>query len=270
MRERIASTLGDLVAKPAPPPAPAPAPAPPEELEAEAEAVPEAEAEPEPEPDALELPEPLPAGGPSLLPQLPEEAGLQSFELDTTDDVSTHGARSGDEELLDLEAEDAPQPVAPDAETVEETDDDGAASERSARSPGTSTSACAGSTLAQQIKLAHSGETAERIVLERLYGKHVWEALLRNPRITGPEVARIARMGQLPRPMIELIVGNGALAADPRGPARAASNPRLGTDQIQRVLCLLPKHELKLAAVQSAYPHAVRDIARRMVGQMKK
>src|SRR5262249_11975414 len=65
-------------------------------------------------------------------------------------------------------------------------------------------------TLQQQIKAAQAGEVSERIVLERIYGKTVWEPLLRNPRVTGPEVARIARMGALPRPMIELIVGNGA------------------------------------------------------------
>ena len=53
------------------------------------------------------------------------------------------------------------------------------------------------------------GEVSERIMLERMYGKNVWEALLRNPRITGPEVARIARMGALPRTLLELIVGNG-------------------------------------------------------------
>ena len=41
-----------------------------------------------------------------------------------------------------------------------------------------------------------------------MYGKNVWEALLRNPRLTAPEVARIARMGQLPRPLIEIIVGS--------------------------------------------------------------
>ena len=78
-----------------------------------------------------------------------------------------------------------------------------------------------GLTLVQQLKTAREGDLSERILLERIYGKNVWEAILRNPRVTGPEVARIARMGALPRPMIELIVGNGALAADPRGATRS-------------------------------------------------
>jgi len=122
-----------------------------------------------------------------------------------------------------------------------------------------------GLNLAQQIKLAHSGETAERIVLERLYGKNVWEALLRNPRITGPEVARMARMGSLPRPLVEVIVGNGAWLQVPEVRRALLSNPRLAPDQVLRVLRLLPKHELKLVPAQTAYPFPVRDAARRIL-----
>jgi hypothetical protein len=122
-----------------------------------------------------------------------------------------------------------------------------------------------GLTLAQQIKLAHNGEVSERIVLERMYGKNVWEALLRNPRLTGPEVARIARMGALPRPLIEIIVGNGAWLQIPEVRRALLSNPRLGVDQITKVLRLMPKHELKLATMQTAYPMAVRDTARRLI-----
>jgi hypothetical protein len=122
-----------------------------------------------------------------------------------------------------------------------------------------------GLTLVQQIKLARDGDASERIVLERMYGKNVWEALLRNPRLTGPEVARIARMGALPRPMIELIVNNGAWLQIPEVRRALLTNPRLGVDHVQRILRLMPKHELKLAPMQSAYSFAVRDAARRML-----
>ena len=122
-----------------------------------------------------------------------------------------------------------------------------------------------GLTLAQQVKLAHSGEMTVRIALERMYHKDVWEPLLRNPRITAPEVARIARMGSLPRVLIEVIVGNGTWLQVPEVRRALLSNPKLGVDQILRVLRLLPKHELKLAALQTAYPHAVRDAARKMI-----
>jgi hypothetical protein len=122
-----------------------------------------------------------------------------------------------------------------------------------------------GLTLVQQLRVAQKGELSERIILERMYGKNVWEALLRNARITGPEVARIARMGALPRPLLEIIVGNGAWLQIPEVRRSLLTNPRLGNDQIMRVLRLLPKHELKLAGVQTAYPFAVRDAAKRML-----
>lgn len=125
-----------------------------------------------------------------------------------------------------------------------------------------------GLTLVQQLRVAQKGELSERIILERMYGKNVWEALLRNPRITGPEVARIARMGALPRPLIEIIVGNGGWLQIPEVRRALLSNPRLGTDQILRVLRLLPKHELKLAGMQTAYPFAVRDAAKRMLREI--
>ena len=122
-----------------------------------------------------------------------------------------------------------------------------------------------GLTLVQQVKTAQHGELSERMVLERIYGKTVWEPLLRNPRITPPEVARIARMGALPKPMLELIVSNAAWLQMPEIRRALLSHPRLATDQITRVLRLLPKHELKLACTQPAYSHAVREATRRQL-----
>ena len=120
-------------------------------------------------------------------------------------------------------------------------------------------------TIVQQLKVAREGEVHERMALERMYGKTVWEAILRNPRCTHPEVARIAKMGALPRPMIELIVGNTAWLRSPEVRRALLSNPRLSPDQIPRILRLLPKHELKILPNQTAYPAAVRDVARRML-----
>ena len=122
-----------------------------------------------------------------------------------------------------------------------------------------------GLTLAQQVKIAQTGDPQERMVLERYYNKNVWEPLLRNPRLTPPEVTRIARMGTLPRVLLEIIVGNGAWIQIPEIRRALLANPRLGTDQILRVLRMLPKHELKLASTQTAYPYAVRDAAKRLL-----
>ncbi|HET9621258.1 MAG TPA: hypothetical protein VFP84_07830 [Kofleriaceae bacterium] len=122
-----------------------------------------------------------------------------------------------------------------------------------------------GLTLALQIKVASTGELHERIVLERLYGKNVWETLLRNPRLTAPEIARIARMGTLPRVLLEVIVTNNAWLQIPEVRRALLANPRLATDQIVKVLRVTPKHELRLAAVQTAYPFAVRNAAKQLL-----
>lgn len=150
------------------------------------------------------------------------------------------------------------------APAVEDADDD--TDEGPARSiPKNVHERLRGLTLVQQVKMARTGEQHERIVLERIYGKTVWEPLLHNPRITPPEVARIARMGTLPRPMLELICANGAWLQVPEVRRALLGNPRLGTDQIIRVLRMLPKHELKLASTQTAYPYAVRDHAKKLL-----
>jgi len=122
-----------------------------------------------------------------------------------------------------------------------------------------------GLTLAQQVRKANSSNPATRMMLERMYGKNVWEALLRNTRLTAPEVARIARMGALPRVQIENIVNNGAWLQIPEVRRALLTNPRLGTDQIMRVLRLMPKHELKVASTTAAYTFAVRDAAKRLI-----
>ena len=120
---------------------------------------------------------------------------------------------------------------------------------------------------AQQLKLARSGELAERIALERLYGKQVWEALLHNPRLSLPEVARIARKGTVPKPLLEVILENNAwLKADPVRRA-LLSNPKIGADAIVKLLRLTPKHELKLIEKSTAYGVPVREAARKLLKQ---
>ncbi len=119
--------------------------------------------------------------------------------------------------------------------------------------------------LAQQLKVARGPSASERMAVERLYGKNVWDALLRNPGLTAPEVARLSRLGTLPRVLLEVIVTNNTWLQVPEVRRALLSNPRLGTDQITRVLRLLPKHELKLASTIPAYPHSVRSLAKKMI-----
>jgi len=122
-----------------------------------------------------------------------------------------------------------------------------------------------GLTAAEQMKVAREGEVVERMVLERIYGKGVWEALLRNPRLTPPEVARIANMGSLPVPLVELIVTNGAWLANAIVRRALLGNPRLGGDSVAKVLRTMPKGELALVPKQTAYSAQVREAARRIL-----
>jgi hypothetical protein len=120
---------------------------------------------------------------------------------------------------------------------------------------------------AQQIKLARSGELAERIALERLYGKQVWEALLHNPRLSLPEVARIARKGTVPKPLLDVILENNAWLKAPAVRRALLSNPKIGADAILKLLRLTPKHELKILEKSTAYGPAVREAARKLLKQ---
>jgi len=156
----------------------------------------------------------------------------------------------------------APAPVEPPPVAVDEDAGDAAEDTRIPRNVAERVRAL---TAVQQLKLARDGELSERVALERLLGKAVWEALLRNPRITPPEVARIARMGTAPAPLLEQICATAAWLRAPEVRRALLANPRLSSEQIARVLKLLPKHELRLVPVQSAYPPAVRDAARRLL-----
>lgn len=117
----------------------------------------------------------------------------------------------------------------------------------------------------EQLKVAREGDQGERVALERIYGKSVWEMLLQNPRITVVEVARIACKGGLTRPILEAILSNPAWLANARVRRGLLTNPRLGREQVVKVLRAMPKHELKLAPKQSIYGATVREAARKLL-----
>lgn len=122
-----------------------------------------------------------------------------------------------------------------------------------------------GLSIAEQLRVARDGTITERVVLERIYGKAVWEALLRNGHLTVPEVSRLARMGTMPRPLLELVLGNPAWMQVPQVRRALLSNPRLSQDMVHKVLALLPRGELELVPEITAYPAAVRMAAKALV-----
>ncbi|MEO8707022.1 MAG: hypothetical protein ABI867_43750 [Kofleriaceae bacterium] len=195
----------------------------------------------------------------------PPHESLRDLEVGSDDTV-----RASHETLGDSERAGDPDNPAPD-EGVRESDDEpigdflAAGTDEQRKVARSIHERLRGLPLTEQIKKANSSDPSERIMLERIYGKTVWEPLLRNSRLTAPEVSRIARMGALPRPLLEVIVGNGGWIQVPEVRRALLSNPRLGADQILRVLRLMPKHELKLCTTQTVYPYAVRDAAKRLV-----
>lgn len=119
-------------------------------------------------------------------------------------------------------------------------------------------------TMAQQQKIARQGELSDRVQLERLYGKAVWDALLSNPRLSVPEVARIARKGTVPRPLLDQIIDNRAWINTAQVRRALLGNTRVGTDGAMKLLRATPRHELKLIQKGTSYSPFIRDQARKL------
>jgi hypothetical protein len=122
-------------------------------------------------------------------------------------------------------------------------------------------------TAVQQQRLAASGGLTERVALERLYGPNVWEPLLRNPRITPPEVARIGRKGTLPRPLVELIAANAGWLASGEVQRALLSNPRSTQAVVGKILRSMSRPDLLVVVQQTSYPVQVRQVARQLLGR---
>lgn len=117
----------------------------------------------------------------------------------------------------------------------------------------------------QRETMARGGTLTERVALERAYGAAVWDGLLANAALTGPEVARIAKNGNATLPHLTLIVGNAAWLTKAEVRRALLTNPRLTPSQIERVLRALPPAELKQIPKQTAYPPKVRAVAMRLL-----
>lgn len=119
----------------------------------------------------------------------------------------------------------------------------------------------------EQQRLAAAGSLSERTALERMYGPSVWETLLRNSRLTVPEVARIGRKGTLPRPLVDVIAANPSWLAAAEVQRALLSNPRSSPVVIEKVLRSMSRSDLQLVPQQTAYPGSVREAAKRMLGR---
>lgn len=121
-------------------------------------------------------------------------------------------------------------------------------------------------TVPEQMRCAREGNYAERMVLEQIYGKSVWELLLRNPRVTLPEVTRIARNPKIPKPLVDLICGNAGWLANATLRRSLLKNSQLGGVSLDKVLRAIPRAELAIIARQASYPLAVRQAVKKLIG----
>lgn len=119
--------------------------------------------------------------------------------------------------------------------------------------------------LVEQQRVARNGPLGERIALERAFGPSVWEALLSNSRLSVPEVARIAKKGTLPKPLIDVIAANGTWLGTPDVQRALLSNPRTGGTVLLKVLRALSRSDLARVPQQTAYPMAARQAAKKML-----
>ena len=161
--------------------------------------------------------------------------------------------------FVEGKAEAAPAQDAPDTADAESEPDGQVARSLQERIRGLS--------LTEQQRMATGGSMQERIVLERTFGANVWEALLGNPRLTIPEVAKIARKGTLPRPLVENIAGHPSWLAAPEVQRALLGNPRTTAEIVTRVLRSMSRGELVLVPQQTAYPQGVRAQAKKLLSK---
>lgn len=121
--------------------------------------------------------------------------------------------------------------------------------------------------LREREEIARHGALPERVALERAYGGAVWEGLLQNPQLTPPEVARIAKNGTLPKPLVAGIVANASWLANPEVQRALLGNPRCGGQHLERVLRALKPVELVRLAQHCPYRQEVRSLAQKLLNR---
>lgn len=118
--------------------------------------------------------------------------------------------------------------------------------------------------LPQKVKLAEEGDLSQRTLLYRMYGPVVFEGLLKNPRLTEMEVAKLAKLGNISTALIQVIGRKVEWLRAERVRNALLSNPRTPPAIVHKVLSLLGKHELKALLQRRDFPPqnqaAVRDM----------
>ena len=112
----------------------------------------------------------------------------------------------------------------------------------------------------QRLKLGEEGDLVERTLLYRMYGKMMFEALLRNPRISEVEVAKLAKLGTIASNQLLIIARKGDWVRAERIRNALLGNPRLPLAAAQKILQTLSKHELRPLMQRRDFPPQVQTL----------
>ncbi len=97
----------------------------------------------------------------------------------------------------------------------------------------------------KKLRLAEDGDLMQRQLLFRMYGKLVFEALLRNPKLTEMEVAKLAKLGTMPSLLLQRIAQRPDWLRSERVRNNLLANPRLPTAIAQKVVARLNRLETR-------------------------
>lgn len=117
----------------------------------------------------------------------------------------------------------------------------------------------------EKLLLAPKADRSARAVLAQDNDAQVLQALLRNPRITLEEVARIARSTLLSATTAELIAKTAQWSSSAEIRSALVGNPRTPTPLALRLLPTLPEAEIRQIAKSTAVSQALRQAALRLV-----
>lgn len=122
-----------------------------------------------------------------------------------------------------------------------------------------------GLTRNEKILLAPKADRTERAFMAQDSDPQVLYSLLRNPRITIEEVARIARSPQLSAATAELILKTAQWSTSLEVRTGLINNPRTPTQFALRILPTLPEREIRQIAKATAVSQPLRQAALRIV-----
>lgn len=117
----------------------------------------------------------------------------------------------------------------------------------------------------EKLLLAPKADRGERLLLAQDSDPQVLYSLLRNPRVTTEEVARIARSAQLPATAADLILKTAQWSGSLEVRIALINNPRTPTPLALKILPTLPEREIRQIAKATAVSQTLKQAALRIV-----